>query len=134
MGMYTELVFGAELKEKTPLAIIEILKVMFGINEELPPKYEDQQENFPKSGHIPHGGSYYFGVHNSHSRMMYDEVSKAWNLSIRCNVKNYHNQIQNFVNWIMPYVEQGAGEEQILGYMIYEEDRKPRLIYKGDKL
>lgn len=36
MGMYTELIFGADLKKDTPKNVIEALKYMIGDTEEKP--------------------------------------------------------------------------------------------------
>jgi hypothetical protein len=36
MGMYTELIFGADLKKETPKSVIEALKYMIGDIEEKP--------------------------------------------------------------------------------------------------
>ncbi len=129
MGMYTELVYGARLKENTPLHIIEMLKVIFGINESLPDKYSDWEDKFPEISCIPFGGSYYFAVQNPHSRMSFDDVSKDWTIVVRCNIKNYHNQIENFIEWLSPYVEGSGAKDDFLGYTLHEESIAPILIW-----
>ena len=130
MGMYTELVFGARLKEDTPKHIIEMLKVIFQQQERLSRKYEDQENNFPNIGKIPFGGSYYFAVQHSLSRLSYDNISKDWTVCIRCNIKNYNNEIQNFIEWITPYIAEGSGQNgDFLGYTLYEEDMEPHLLW-----
>jgi hypothetical protein len=129
MGMYTELVFGARLKESAPLHIIEMLKVIFDINKRLPEKYSDWDDKFPDIGSIPFGGSYYFAVQNSHSRLSFDDISKDWTITIRCNIKNYYDQIQNFIDWISPHIEGSGDNDDFLGYSLYEEDKEPKLIW-----
>ena len=47
-------------------------------------------------------------------------------LNVRCNLKNYHEEIEKFMNWLCPYIE----TEGFLGYMRYEECDNPTLIYK----
>ena len=73
MGMYTELIFGADLKKDTPKNVIETLKYMIGDTEEKP-------NDFP----LPDGrcewlfrcASYYFGVNRPISKMWFDDISK----------------------------------------------------------
>ncbi|MDD3961292.1 MAG: hypothetical protein PHT77_05455 [Bacteroidales bacterium] len=130
MGMYTELVFGARLKEDVPQHIVEMLKVMFKHNERLPEKYSDWNSKFPEIRIIPFGGSHYFAVQDSLSRLSYDEISKDWTVCIRCNIKNYDHEIQNFIDWITPYIEEGSGQNNdFLGYTLYEEDPEPKLLW-----
>jgi hypothetical protein len=130
MGMYTELVLGVRLKENCPKHIVEMLKVMFGLQPDLPEKYSDWKDTFPQTGRIPFGGSYYFAVQNSHSRMSWDNISNDWTLSIRCNIKNYDDEINNFLKWISPFVARGSGEnDDFCGYWLYEEDVAPTLIW-----
>lgn len=136
MGMYTEFVFGCELKEDTPSVVIDILKVIFGLEKGLPHCYDDDTIVFPptRNGCIPYGASYYFAVHDSHSRMIFDKaLSKTWSITIRCNIKNYENEIERFIDWLMPHISRGAGCRDFLGYTIYEESDTPRLYYLGDK-
>lgn len=133
MGMYTELVMGARLKEDTPKHIIEMLKVMFRITERLPEKYSDWNDRFPEIRVIPFGGSYYFAVQDSHSRMSYDKISEDWTLTIRCNIKNYNHEIQNFIDWISPYVTGSGSNDDFFGYVLYEEDTEPKLIFIEQK-
>lgn len=66
MGMYTELIFGAELKKNTPNKVIEALKYMLG-------EIEARPDNFP----LPNGRceslfcgcSYYFAISDPVSKM-----------------------------------------------------------------
>lgn len=127
--MYTELVLGARLKEDTPRHIIEMLKVIFRHNERLPEKYSDWEDKFPNIRCIPFGSSYYFAVQDDHSRLSYDDISKDWTITIRCNIKNYNNEIQNFIDWLTPYMRGSGLDRDFLGYYLYEEDLKPTLIW-----
>ena len=130
--MYTEFVFGARLKKDTPPHIIEMLKVMFRHNERLPEKYSDWNDKFPNIRTIPFGGSYYFAVQDGLSRLSHDKISEDWTVCIRCNIKNYEDHIMNFMKWLEPYVANGSGNLDFLGYSLYEEDDTPILYYLND--
>ena len=130
MGMYTEFVFGAELKKDVPEEVINILKSLFlqvELNVTLP------DHNFFKCGRwslISSMCSYYFGYPRPLSNLYFDDISKTYRLAIRSSIKNYNNEIENFINWINPYIESGSGVNDFLGYSIYEEDEKPELYFK----
>ena len=74
--------------------------------------------------------SYYFKA-DTHSTLRYDEISETWFLCVRCNVKNYQNEIEKFVDWILPYCDTLPGD--FLGFSRYEETEKPTLIYAPGK-
>lgn len=46
------------------------------------------------------------------------------------NIKNYDNEIETFVEWLTPYIDDYS---DFLGYKIYEEDEKPTLLYHPNK-
>jgi hypothetical protein len=117
MGMYTELIFGARLKNNTPKFVIDTLKYMLG-EIEMP-------NDFP----FPDGrihclftcSSYYFGVNRSVSKMWFDEIAKQYSISTRSNIKNYEGEIEIFLDWIKPYIESGSGEKKMYAIVTYEE-------------
>lgn len=129
MGMYTELIFGAELKKETPNEVIEALKYMIG-------DIEDKPINFP----LPDGrcewlfqeGSYYFAIHNPVNRMWLDGISGQYHISTRSNLKNYDNEIETFLEWIKPYVAGGSGAREMYAITIYEEQEEPTIYYLED--
>ena len=120
MGMYTEFVFGASLREDTPKHILEILERMFdGIPKDSDPKFRT----------IPRGCSYGFGFSNPLSKLSWDYFHKQRVISIRCSLKNYNEEIENFVKWIRPYVDRGSGNRNMLGYSMYENGEEPKIFY-----
>ncbi len=129
MGMYTEIVVGCQLKIDTPKEVIEVLKYMIDHTEEKP--YLPKHKFFKCSRWhmVASCGSYYFGVHDSHSLILYDDISKAYNLSIRANLKNYDNEITLFIDWLRPYIDRGSGRREFFGYSIYEEADEPELYF-----
>jgi hypothetical protein len=129
MGMYTELVFGGELKSDTPENVINILKYL--IDDETIETFKLPDHPFfecDRWTHIAISSSYYFGG-QCLSGIKYDGIANAYRISIRANLKNYDNEIDKFVDWIKPYMDKGAGANNLLGYSIYEESSVPTLYY-----
>jgi hypothetical protein len=128
MGMYTELVFGARLKQETPEQVINALKYIIG-------DLEDTPEDFPlpegRCEYVLKGRSYYFGVSSSVSKMWFDEIAESWIISSRSSIKNYKNEIETFLEWIKPYIERGSGERDMYAIVIYEEASEPTIYYKN---
>ncbi|AGO48479.1 hypothetical protein Phi18:1_gp32 [Cellulophaga phage phi18:1] len=126
MGMYTELIFGAELKQDTPENVIESLKYMMGDVEEKP-------ENFPlpdgRCEWLFKGSSYYFGINQAVSSMWFDNISKSWSISTRSNIKNYGDEIESFLEWIKPYIDSGSGCRDMYAIVTYEESDTPDIYY-----
>lgn len=129
MGMYTELIFGAELKKDTPNEVIEALKYMIGETKEKP-------VNFPlpdgRCEWLFQGGSYYFAINNSVTKMWLDDIDKQWHISTRSNIKNYEGEIETFLEWIKPYIHSGSGGRDLYAITIYEEQDTPTLYYLHD--
>jgi len=128
MGMYTEIIFGAELKEETPEQVINALKYIIG-------DIEDKPDDFP----LPEDGceylfqisSYYFGVNEPVAKMWFDDISKTWRISARSNIKNYEREIETFLEWIRPFVKRGSGTKDMFAIVIYEEDSEPTIYFKN---
>ena len=132
MGMYTEFVFGVSLLSTTPKEVLNILHYLViddWINIVLPEHVFFKCDRFK---HIARSYSYYFGYSDSNSKFSLDRdsISKEYLLSIRSSIKNYNNEIEKFVDWIKPYVSNGSGTNDLLGYMLYEETSVPYLFYK----
>ena len=95
MGMYAELIFGAELKRGTPENVIDTLKYMIGDKEEKP-------ANFPlpdgRCEWLFRGSSGYFGVSSPISKMWKDDASGVWVLSTRSNLRTTKTKLRLFLN------------------------------------
>ncbi len=126
MGMYTELIFGAELKKDTPTEVIKALKYMIGDTEEKP-------NNFPLPYGISEwlfkGSSYYFGVSMPISKMWFDNIGENWVINTRSSIKNYKGDIQAFLEWIKPYIASGSGYRNMYAVVTYEEAETPDIYY-----
>jgi hypothetical protein len=151
MGMYTEFIFGCELSKKTPKVCVDALDYVIN-GEEKQPKYENpdgwEQKRFNED-YIERttpieeiekfieeydfyrlfcSCSYYFGAANPVRRFEYDHISDSYKISTRADLKNYTGQIENFIEYIAPYVISGSGyEHSIFAYVQYEEDHFPTM-------
>jgi hypothetical protein len=135
MGMYTELILGAKLKENTPKNVIDTLEWMCRQDNnrlDTPPK----DFPFPLEGRyrwMLHGGSYYFGVtHGVEPYFEFDRISNAWIIATRSNLKNYSNEIETFLAWLKPHIEQGSGNREFYAIVTYEEASEPTIYYLKD--
>ena len=43
------------------------------------------------------------------------------------NIKNYNNEIEEFFEWLMPYIDGEEGD--FIGYSRYEETKELTLVY-----
>lgn len=150
MGMYTEFILGCELSEETPKVCIDALDYIIN-GKEKRPKYEnpktweehaynesfierttpeDEIEKFIDEHDLWRlfcSSSYYFGAPLSKT-FYYDNICKRYRISTRANLKNYKKQIEDFINYIKPYVHNGSGyEHNIFAYVQYEEDEFPTI-------
>lgn len=125
MGMYTELHYNVKLKQDIQEEILISLRYMLGITGD-----EARPLNDPFDGqrwmHMLRCDSYYFDA-DTHSTLRFDTISEQWYLCIRCNFKNYDNELDKFLSWIRPYIE--AFEGDFLGFSRYEESQMPDLIF-----
>ncbi len=71
--------------------------------------------------------SYYFDG-KTHSEIVNDTLVGGHYVTIRCNLKNYDNEIENFIEWISPFIYK-KDENYFIGYKRYEEDKEPELIF-----
>lgn len=118
MGMYTEIVLGVEFKAEIPTEIIKELEIMCGLRE------RKVEPRLPRWYHMLRCGSYYFSG-KPHVDFRFDAISNAWHLTVRSNFKNYDNELETFLLYIAPWLN----EEGYIGYSRYEEAEAPTLIY-----
>ena len=126
MGMYTELNIGVNLNKNTPDKVIKILNYMLEGNDD---NDEINGINHPlfstdRWRWMLVSDSYYFDSRTD-SSMTKDSISKCYELNVRCNLKNYDNEISLFLNFIQPYLD----TDGFIGYTRYEEYENPTLIY-----
>lgn len=127
MGMYTELVLACSINRATDQQI-KVLHDMVNRNAEF---YGDEfeAEDHPlfktdRWKRMLYSGSYYFPG-DPHSFFRWDEISKEYMLTVRCNLKNYSSEIEHFCDWVSKL----SNDIGFVGYKRYEEQENPTLIY-----
>lgn len=123
MGMYTELVCAFELEENTPVQVVKTLEYMTGQLDEFNDIPDHDLFKSARWEYMLRCDSYYFAG-DTHSTIRKDQFG-SWYVTIRCNLKNYDNEIENFISWISLYTR----DEGFIGYKWYEEARQPELIF-----
>jgi hypothetical protein len=126
--MYTELVMAIELKKDVPSQVIKVLSYMVGENGVEPANLPNHPLfKTPRWSFMLNSDSYYFdGI--THSELEEDNLfpdHPYYYLSVRCNLKNYDEEIEKFIDWITAFTESSG----FVGYKRYEEDEEPTLIY-----
>jgi hypothetical protein len=128
MGMYTELVLSTQIKDDP--AVVEIIKFMGGDGQVTPnPTFELPDHPFFKADrwkHMLRSASYYFTPMTAF-RFERDDIAKSWSLIVRCDLKNYDDEIEKFIDWLSPHLDDHHG--QMIGYSRYEESREPTILY-----
>ena len=131
MGMYTALSLGIELKRDVPQHVIDVLRYMVG----------DFDDGYTLTSHPDHPffdcarwhfllrcDSYYFDW-QTHWSFEKDHINEQYYLSGVSNLKNYNNEIVQFMSWIRPYIDDSA--QGFIGWTQYEEQLAPDLIIRG---
>jgi hypothetical protein len=133
MGMYTELHFNSGLMKDTPKRVINALRFMLGETEAEPkivhPLFVHPLFDTNRWAFMLRSDSYRFDA-DTKSALKLDDIDNKYYLCIRCNVKNYYSEIEQFLSWIKPYLDKNPGD--FLGFKIYEENQTPTLIYFGE--
>ena len=141
MGMYTEFHFNAEIKGDCMQEVLDMLTFLVSgepkSHEKALDDYRErisaQPHEFFETGRWPFMlkcDSYYFAADT------YSTFRKDWQgdyyLCIRCNVKNYDNEIEKFIDWVKPYI--AGNSDDFLGFYRYESNRKPTLVFKNETI
>lgn len=122
MGMYTELLLKTSIKRDLPEIVAETLNFLFNDREkELAQLPDHKFFTLPRWEMIGSCSSYY---HIPWSESKYAENY----LFSRSDLKNYDGEIEAFIDWIMPYIDEIQG--QCIGWQWYEEDDIPTLLVK----
>jgi len=127
MGTYTELNCAFALCKNTPQQIVDLLLYMTGQSgtepESLPPRpfFGDTRWD-----HMLRGASAFFEG-DACSTVRFDEYSGKYRVTIRCNFKNYDDEIEKFIAWVTPYIDALQGD--FLGYSRAETTEVPTLLY-----
>lgn len=116
MGMYTELHLFVTLKSGKDNLYDFLEKWVTLDKEEIKPFDDHKFFGLPRWEFLPHICSMYFQF-NSHSELQRGDIRT--NLMINSSIKNYDNEIEEFLRWIKPFCEYSDSEDTV-GYYRYE--------------
>jgi len=126
MGMYTELVLNCRIKKDTPQEVINVLLGMFEDGHDEPDILPEHEFfSCQRWRAIGSSNSFYFVPFALSSMQKHLD---SYYISTRSDLKNYNLEIQKFIDWLMPYIDNCDGE--FIGYIMYEEMDAPELIRK----
>lgn len=147
--MHTEFIFGCKLSKDTPKECLDSLDYVINgeeghsyirwnskTNKIEVDKYERTtlQEDIDAFiekwdlWNLFKCSSYSFGSANPIGKFYLDGNYDNYHISTRADLKNYGGQIENFIEYIKPYVTQGSGcYHNIFAYVQYEEEEFPTL-------
>ena len=125
MGMYTAFHFHVELRKATPSSVVRTLGwLRKGVGPIDPPDHPlfstERYEQLLTSD------SYYFDL-RAWSDLWHNETTGTYFLNAQSSLKNYHNEIDKFVDWLAPHIYGEPG--QYIGYQWYEENDQPTPIF-----
>lgn len=125
MGMYTELVVSTRVKDDPE--IIAILSHMGGKIDRKPDPLPDHP--FFKTDRwdfMFQSSSYYF-TPRTVFLLEYDDIGKDWCLIVRCDFKNYDDEVEEFISWLRPLLSDRDGA--MFAYSRYEMATEPTIYY-----
>lgn len=133
MGMYTELNISVDIK--ADINTLKVLKFMLGTGGDISEFVLPDHILFKISNRwrfMLTSDSFSF-PHTADSSLRNkvtweddsDKPIKERTLNVRCDFKNYANELEQFLDWIYPFTTTRG----FIGCMRYEEDRNPKLIY-----
>ncbi len=125
MGMYTDFKLDVRLKYETPDNVIKVLEAMLDCD-----KIDKlQEDNVPDHILFTTEGSrwsFMLYMESSYFRtgistLTYNTQHKYYKLSVSCSFKNYTNDIEHFLSWIKPWINEK--QKKVIGSHRYEEDQ-----------
>lgn len=123
--MYTEIYVNVDLKTSTPEEIITVLKAMCGkLDEEL---RKEVLKDLPDRWCMLFSDCSFYTPRTYCKFLDQDPISKQWSLLGKGDIKNYEGEIQQFFEWISPWVDGFEGD--FIGYSRYEENQQPHLYF-----
>lgn len=128
--MYTALVLDARLEAGVPSSVLDVLSYMITETQDGAPPALPKHDLFGNTrwSWMFRGSSAYFPIEREPilQRTVYSAPTEVnWILSVGLSIKNYNNEIELFLDWIKPYVEEA------IGYWQYEEDESVTPVHFG---
>ena len=133
MGMYTEWVLKCEVRDDVPADVRAVLNFLFNGADE--PSRVPRHAFFscPRWRMIGSCSSFYhtpFAL-SKYSDGLEDDGSRGGYIFSRSDLKNYDEEIEQFLDWLMPYLDHETGA--CIGWTWYEEHEQPTLLFKENK-
>lgn len=129
MGMYTELVFKASIREDIPDTAQAVLQHLFGDGDRPTQLPDHPFFQCTRWGQIGRGNSFY---HTPFALSRYEnpnrDGAKGGYLFSRSDLKNYGDEIAAFLDWVDPFIDEEPG--MCVGWTWYEEENQPTLVFK----
>lgn len=117
MGSYTEVYVNVDFKKGLSDEVIKVCKgICAGIDEYL--------EGYPERWSCLGSNMSYYTPSTSVSNFTFDDISGQFSLLLKGDIKNYHQEIQMFFEFIKPHVD-----GNFMGYYRYEEAKEPTLVF-----
>lgn len=129
MGMYTEVYVNVDLKKELPEEVLQVIKAMCGKLD--PEVAEEVLKGFPQRWHCLFSDMSYYTPKTYCKYLEFDKISNQWSLLGKGDIKNYEGEIEQFFQWIEPWIDGYDGD--FIGYSRYEEDAKPTLYFLNRK-
>jgi hypothetical protein len=133
MGMYSELILGVELHPNTPENVINILKFLCREDGYFPLPENVTYPDHPFFRTVSYESIFSY-MRNSFdstpgSTFIFEDYSKSFILIVRAHLPNYQLEYEYFLDWLAPYCQTGTDFIEFIGYLRYEDDYNPTLIY-----
>jgi hypothetical protein len=124
--MYTEFIFQGETKPNLPDEVYVMLDYFFNeCSADLIEDIKTPDHPFFKCfrwNNIGHMSSFYFMPFTVRYKQNQNGINQGAYVFLRCDLKNYDNEIDLFLDWIKPYMT------GYYGWKWYEEDEQPEII------
>ena len=136
MGMYTAISLGVELNIPKDGQVAKLLRYMVGDSQDPPwlslADHDAANERHPffscpRWGFMLKCDSYYFDYQTNWS-FEWDHISRNYYLSGVSNLKNYSGEIEQFLDWLNPYIHDSSAG--FIGWTMYEEAWMPTILMR----
>lgn len=126
MGMYTELVLKFEVSKNMDKEVMVVLKYLFNGGDEPTNKPNHPFFSLPRWDFIGRCSSFYH--HPESVNSWYDvDYSDTIYVFSRSDLKDYNNEIEQFINWAKDYITPSTGS--CVGWTWHEEEDSPTLLF-----
>lgn len=115
MGEYTEMILGCALKSDVPDKVLATLRAL-GDGKKVD-RIDFASPFVTSSSSFPTFVSLQLKNHG-----------KLWMVNARGNLKNYHGDIEKFLAWLEPYVEEGSGGRDCYAITFRKSADEPKLF------